>query len=130
MVEAGRRVDELQAAQAGNDDNVEATRQVARREVMSDKPKRDRSSVVVSTDPVMEAIARKLHGINRVPLGEQHAMIERATRAGAAAMQPERETARKLAEALRVAYQNAIDERVGCAKYFWDILAEYERGQG
>lgn len=38
---------------------------------------------VVSTDPVMEAIAKKLSGIAIVPVGEQEKMIRRAAKAGA-----------------------------------------------
>lgn len=40
------------------------------------------SAPVVCTDPVLEAIARKLHGIAGVPPGEQAAMIRRAAKAG------------------------------------------------
>jgi len=36
----------------------------------------------VKTDPVMEAIARKLSGIACVPVGEQAKMIARASKAG------------------------------------------------
>ena len=39
------------------------------------------SGVTVRTDPVMEAIARKLHGIASVPVMEQAAMIRRAAQA-------------------------------------------------
>ncbi|MFA4986791.1 MAG: hypothetical protein WC712_09425 [Candidatus Brocadiia bacterium] len=41
---------------------------------------------VVHTDPVMEAIARKLQGIAGVPHAEQAAMIRRAAKAGAKAL--------------------------------------------
>jgi len=40
----------------------------------------------VHTDPVMEAIARKLLGIERVPPGEQAKMIRQAAKAGAEAL--------------------------------------------
>ena len=40
----------------------------------------------VSKDPVMEAIARKLSGINGVPPDEQAQMIKRAAKAGATAI--------------------------------------------
>ena len=39
-------------------------------------------SVVVKTDPVLEAIARKLSGIAAVPHTEQERMIRRAAKAG------------------------------------------------
>lgn len=35
-------------------------------------------SVVVESDPILEAVACKLHGINRVPPIEQKRMIARA----------------------------------------------------
>lgn len=41
------------------------------------------ASTVPGTDPVMEAIARKLFGIDQVPLLERERMIRRAARAGA-----------------------------------------------
>jgi hypothetical protein len=44
---------------------------------------RDRT---VRVDRVWEAIARKLHGIARVPLDEQERMIRRAAKAGAKAL--------------------------------------------
>lgn len=44
------------------------------------------SAPVVRTDPVMEAIARKLHGIDAVPPAEGVRMIRRAVRAGAQAL--------------------------------------------
>jgi len=48
------------------------------------------SAPVVRTDPVMEAIARKLHGIAGVCPGEQAAMIRRAAKAGAQALRERR----------------------------------------
>ena len=45
--------------------------------------------MTVKTDPVLEAIAKKLHGIERVPLEEQAAMIRRAASAARAAAQRE-----------------------------------------
>lgn len=38
------------------------------------------------TDPVLEAIAKKLHGIDGVPLAERERMIRRAAKAGAKAL--------------------------------------------
>jgi len=39
--------------------------------------------MTVKTDPVLEAIAKKLHGIESVPPAEQAKMIRRAAKAGA-----------------------------------------------
>ncbi len=44
---------------------------------------------VVSSDAVAEAILRKLHGINRIPIDEQERMIHRAVLAGRDAAQKE-----------------------------------------
>ena len=44
------------------------------------------SAPVVRTDTVMEAIARKMHGIDGVPLSERERMIRRAAKAGAQAL--------------------------------------------
>lgn len=44
------------------------------------------SDISVRTDPVQEAIARKLAGIAGVPIMEQQAMIRRAAKAGAKAL--------------------------------------------
>lgn len=41
---------------------------------------------VVNTDPVKEAIAKKLHGIDSVPISERSRMIRRAAKAGAEAL--------------------------------------------
>lgn len=47
-------------------------------------------SVVVKTDPVLEAIARKLSGIAAVPPMEQARMIRRAAKAGREALLADR----------------------------------------
>jgi len=50
------------------------------------KPSRSSFSVTVRTDPVEEAIARKLFGIDIVPSTRRAAMIRRAAKAGAEAL--------------------------------------------
>jgi len=69
------------------------------------------ADMTVKTDATMEAIARKLHGINGVPEREQAAMIRRAAKAGADAERAKVKIAGKLADALRtVIYTNALEE--------------------
>ena len=52
---------------------------------------------VVSTDPVMEAIARELSGIAAVPPAEQARMIRRAAKAGKEALLAEQATIAEVA---------------------------------
>lgn len=48
----------------------------------------------VKTDPVLDAIARKLFGIERVPPAEKAKMIKRAAKAGSEALRKEAGEAR------------------------------------
>lgn len=53
----------------------------------------------VSTDPVLEAIARKLLGIETVPFAEKEKMIKRAAKAAREAARIEAETEEKIVQA-------------------------------
>lgn len=57
-------------------------------------------SVVVKTDPVLEAIARKLSGIAAVPPMEQAKMIRRAAAAGRRELELEQKREDILADSL------------------------------
>ena len=81
-----------------NDDR-EQRRQRAEKE-SAGKP--SSHAVVVRTDPVLEAIARKLSGIACVPPTEQAAMIRRAAKAGAQALREQNASAQAGAVATRL----------------------------
>lgn len=53
------------------------------------------SAPTVRTDPVLEAIARKLFGIASVPRMEQYKMIKRAAKAGADALRKQNDPAQR-----------------------------------
>ena len=68
----------------------------------------------VKTDPVLEAIKRKLSGYNTVPPTEQTKMIKRAAKAARDAAQDEYlEIIRELREALKIYEEETFDN--GCS---------------